>query len=323
MLHKMKNWFTVASMVFSGIGIVGQIGNAASYKILVVMAYHEEVAFVQEYKEGIESVLGGNSEIKYVYLDAIRHPEGIDAKAKDAFAEYQAFQPDGVIATDDETQAAFVVPYLKEKVKTPVMFCGVRAAPEKYGYPAANVSGILARPFFREGLLFAQQVVPSMKTIIFIYPELPVCHEVANLVDQEKADFPLQVAGHVYVQPSEDLTAKVEQIKNQCDALFIAPIFSKEEVAKITQTFGKPTLVDFAQALKAGALSAVVATGQEHGRTAAEMLVKALEGTPVASLPITANQYGKRMLNITVMKALGIKPTSRLLTGVELVKTDE
>jgi hypothetical protein len=79
--------------------------------------------------------------VTYVYLDALTEPQGVETKAQEAFRQYQAMQPDGVIAVGDDAQSAFVVPYLREKVKTPVMFCGI-PSPEKFDYPAANVSGI-------------------------------------------------------------------------------------------------------------------------------------------------------------------------------------
>jgi ABC-type uncharacterized transport system substrate-binding protein len=55
----------------------------------------------------------------------------------------------------------------------------------------------------------------------------------------------------------------------------------------------------------------------------AEMLLKAIKGTPIKHIPITVNKYGKRMLNITVMKELGIRPKRRVLVGTELVKLSD
>jgi hypothetical protein len=46
-----------------------------------------------------------------------------------------------------------------------------------------------------------------------------------------------------------------------------------------------------------------------------------MKGTPINQIPITVNKYGKRMLNVTVMKDLGIKPKRRVLVGTQLVKT--
>jgi ABC-type uncharacterized transport system substrate-binding protein len=52
------------------------------------------------------------------------------------------------------------------------------------------------------------------------------------------------------------------------------------------------------------------------------MLLKAMKGTPVSQIPITRNRLGKAIINVTVMKALGIKPKPILLKGTELVRTE-
>jgi ABC-type uncharacterized transport system substrate-binding protein len=70
-------------------------------------------------------------------------------------------------------------------------------------------------------------------------------------------------------------------------------------------------------------LCAVAKNGQEQGKTAAEMLLKAMKGTPISKLPITQNDDGRRIVNIHTMKALGITPPEAALEGAELVDTGE
>jgi ABC-type uncharacterized transport system substrate-binding protein len=52
------------------------------------------------------------------------------------------------------------------------------------------------------------------------------------------------------------------------------------------------------------------------------MLLKAMQGTPVSEIPITRNRRGKSIINVTVMKAFGIKPKPIILRGTELVRTE-
>ena len=131
--------------------------EAASNKILVVMSYEEDNPWCMQIKEGIDSVLTGGSEVKYFYMNTKKNINGGVRKAEEAHEIYKQFQPDGVIAADDNAQSMFVLPYLKDKVKTPVMFCAVNAEPEEYGYPSSNVSGILERDFIKESIAFAKQ----------------------------------------------------------------------------------------------------------------------------------------------------------------------
>jgi hypothetical protein len=51
------------------------------------------------------------------------------------------------------------------------------------------------------------------------------------------------------------------------------------------------------------------------------MLIKAMQGTALSEIPITRNYKGKRVINVTVMEAFGIKPKPIVLLGAELVRT--
>ena len=109
----------LALMIFLGGG--ASAADKARYNVLVVMSYAPDYKFVQEIQEGIESVLSDNSQIEYVYLDTRNNFAGGPQKAKMAYELYKKLRPDGVIVADDNAQSMFTVPYLKDKVKTPVM----------------------------------------------------------------------------------------------------------------------------------------------------------------------------------------------------------
>jgi len=308
--------------------------EAASYKILVVMSYEEENPWCIQIKEGIDSVFAGDSEIKYFYMDTKKNFEGGGRKAKDAYEVYKRFRPDGVIAADDNAQSMFVLPYLKDKVKTPVMFCAVNEAPEKYGYPASNVSGVLERDFIGESIAFAKQLVPSINTVGFLAKDSPSGRAILKQVEIESDTYLAKFAGFKLVKTIKETLAVLEDYEKRSDALFITSTngildtdgksLDNEQVTKIVAKFYKKPLIganDFH--VRYGVLCAVIKSGNAQGRVSAEMLLKAIKGTPVNHIPITLNKYGKRMLNVTVMNELEIRPKRRVLVGTELVKTSE
>lgn len=306
--------------------------DAASYKILVVMSYEEENPWCIQIKRGIDSVLSGNSNIKYFYMDTKKNFKGGIQKAKEAYKLYKRFQPDGVIAADDNAQSMFVMPFLKDKVKTPVMFCAVNDEPQKYGYPATNVSGILERNFIRESIAFAKQLVPSINMVGYLSKESPSGRAVLKQIEVESETYLAKFTGFKLVKTIKETLAVLKEYKKTCDAVFITATngildtdgraLNNKEVTKIVAKFYKKPLIganDFH--VRFGVLCAVVKSGYAQGRKAAEMLLKAMKDTPINQIPITVNKYGKRMLNVTVMKDLGIRPKRRALVGTELVKT--
>ncbi len=308
--------------------------QAASYKILVVMSYEEDNPWCIQIKEGIDSVFAGDSDIKYFYMETKKNNESGVRKAKKAYALYKRFRPDGVIAADDTAQSMFVLPYLKDKVKTPVMFCAVNAEPEKYGYPASNVSGILERDFIGESIAFAKQLVPSINTVGFLAQDGPSGRAILNQVEIESDTYLAKFGGFKLVKTIKETLSVLNEYKKTCDALFVTStngildsegksLDNKQITRIVAKSYKKPLIGANDFHVQYGVLCAVVKSGNAQGRISAQMLLKALKGTSVKNIPITVNKYGKRMLNVTVMKELGIRPKRRVLVGTELVKTSE
>jgi ABC-type uncharacterized transport system substrate-binding protein len=312
-------------------GIWGHADAADACKVLVVSSYHESFFDTPNTNASIEEVLGAACTMTYLYLDTLTHPAGAETRAQEAYLQYQTIQPDGVIAVGEQAQEAFVVPYLREKVKTPVMFCGI-PSPEKYGYPAANVSGISLHEPVGDAIVFAQQLVPEIATVGLLFADEPPAHNVIKQITSERDTYPVTLLDPVVVTTAEEAVEQAAVLKDQCDALFIGPItkvvgadnaaFPSEQVlfAAIRQAFGKTTFTIFSPYIEAGLLCGVGRVSEEQGLVAAEMLQKAMSGTPLAELPITQNQFGQRVVNKTVLKELGITPSRQLLTGVEIVE---
>ena len=331
MVRTILHCLLIVFVACSCIALVPLNSDAARTKVLVVMSYEEDFPWVREQKEGIDAVLGDSCDIKYFYLDTKRHFSTGAEKAKEAFELYLSFAPDGVIVGDDDAQSMFVVPYLRDKVKTPVMFCGVNAEPEKYGYPASNVSGVLERIHIFESISLVRQLVPSIKSIGFMMKESPVAMFVKGQVKQESASYPVRSVGFKTPKTLKEAVAMAEELKKSADLLFVEtlegipddegrPLKDKEVMPIIARTFGKATIGTNSYAVQYGLLAAVVKTGQEQGSTAAKMLQQAMQGTSVSQLPVTRNYSGKRMINVSAMKALGIAPKPVTLRGVELIK---
>jgi len=307
----------------------GQL-HASAFKVLAVMSYDEEYAWGLEIKEGIDSVLAETCTLEYVWLDTKRNLAGGDEKAKQAYELYQKFQPDGVIAADDNAQSMFVVPYLRGKVKTPVMFCGVNGEPHDYGYPAANVSGILERLHIRNSIAYAQQLIPSIKKVAYMTKESPSSRAVFRQYEAERETYPAESVAFDMPKTLDEAVSAAKGLRDQSDVLFIetmegiqdssGKMFTDKEVVPIlAKAYGKPLISNNLYHVEYGTLCAVIKTGQEQGATAAEMLMKAMQGTPVSEIPITLNRKGKRVINLSVMKSLGIKPVSEALKGAKLV----
>jgi ABC-type uncharacterized transport system substrate-binding protein len=304
------------------------------FKVLAVMSYHESIPWESGMRDGIEAALAEKCEIRYLYLDTKYHYNHAAVRAAEAYRFYQEYQPDGVLAVDDDAQSFFVVPYLKNKVKTPVVFCGVNAEPEMYGYPAANVTGVLERAHFRESIAFLRQLVPTARNICYLIADNPTGRSYYGQLMREAATYLLKPAAIRMVASLDEAVTASRQLAKTCDSLFVttleglkdeagSPLSEKELFPVLVRSFNKPVIGVNAFSIRFGLLCAVVKSSREQGGMAARMLLAAMQGTPLSSLPVTRNSDGKRMINVTVMKEMGIKARPVVLRGAELVTTAE
>ena len=303
--------------------------QAARYKVLVVMSYEQDNPWCKEIKEGIDSVLAETSDITYFYMDTKINLEDGPKKAKEAFALFQQIEPDGVITADDNAQRLFVLPYLKGKSDTPVMFCGVNAEAKQYGFPTSSISGILERGHIRESIAFAKQLIPSMKSITFLAKESPSGTALLRQVESESDTYITKVSFHL-VKSVDDLSALDDVLRKYTDAIYVDsmegvkdsagnPVSTRDILKLLMHRYGKPIIGANQYHVEQGALCAVVKTGQEQGRTAAEMLLKSMQGTPVEKIPVVQNFRGKRVINVTALQDLNLEVKPIVLLGATLV----
>ncbi|MCB1775485.1 MAG: ABC transporter substrate-binding protein, partial [Gammaproteobacteria bacterium] len=194
---------------------------ASPFKVLVVMSYEEDNPWCREIREGIDSVLGDNSDITYFYMDTkVRFDSG-EARASEAYALFRLLEPDGVITADDNAQWMFVLPYLYGKVDTPVMFCGVNAEAEKYGFPSAHVSGSLERGHIRESIAFTKQLQPDLASVCFLVKDSPSGTALQRQVDSEQSDYLATVGGFFLVRTTAEIRALGPRLNSDCDAVYL------------------------------------------------------------------------------------------------------
>jgi ABC-type uncharacterized transport system substrate-binding protein len=158
----------------------------------------------------------------------------------------------------------------------------------------------------------------------------PSSYGILKQMRDEEHGYSAKLVTARFVKSAGDAVAAARELKARCDALFVTPmdgltsqggkpLTSEELTPMIVKAFGRPTFSENSFNVKFGVLCAVVKTGQEQGGTAAKMLLQAMRGTPVKDMPITRNRHGKRMINVDVMKSLGIMPKPVFLIDTEFV----
>lgn len=295
----------------------------AGDRILIVHSYHQEYDWVQGVNKGIMANLNPGVDHRTVYMDTKRHPS-LASKLKAAEEARQitkAYQPEVVIAVDDNAQNYFVRDYA---AKSPIqfVFCGVNEEPQKYGYPAANVTGILERAYPAQVLHLLKRIVPEALNVAWVSDDSPtakgvlprvqalarlnklplnivVYKEIADFVQWQKTidAFERDPGIHAYLIPL------YHTVMNTTEGQSMLPAdVMRWTVARTT----KPIIGFWPFSTEDGALCAVAVDPYEHGKVAALMARQILSGKKASDLPIITNSNGYVILNLKTANKLGI-----------------
>ena len=118
----------------------------AQKRILFVDSYHARYLWSADITQGIRSVLDERQdvELKILRMDTKRNmtEEYKKEAARQARDLIESWQPDVVIASDDNAAKYFIVPFMKDS-SLPVVFCGLSWNAAIYGFSTENITGMV------------------------------------------------------------------------------------------------------------------------------------------------------------------------------------
>ena len=130
-------------MSYLSLGVVA--GEFDGKKVLYIDSYHEGYAWSDGMTESIVGIIGeSGAELKIHRMDTKRNKttEFKQKAALDAKKLIESFQPDVVIATDDNVSKYLLAPYYKGS-SIPFVFAGVNWDATPYGFPTSNITGMV------------------------------------------------------------------------------------------------------------------------------------------------------------------------------------
>lgn len=132
--------FVVGFLVFA---------NIQKPRLLVLHSYDNHYAWSRDVSTGVQRILEKypHYSVQWHFMDTKRHNNKrfIRAASKAAIDTINRWQPNVVIAIDDNAQKYVIKKFINDP-DINIVFSGVNAAPENYGYEkASNVTGILER----------------------------------------------------------------------------------------------------------------------------------------------------------------------------------
>jgi len=287
-------------------------------KVFVVFSYHPEFSWHIDENKGINEIFTGqNLEIERFYMDT-KHKTSHEWKqtiADSAIARITTLQPDVLMVFDDNACELIAKHYADSTL--PVVFAGMNYEPAHYGFPTANITGVVEHIPLEAMIDLAKELVPTVQKVAFISDDSPTSSGIDERL--QTLDLAVEILEVVSTNDFNMWKTKITTWQDQVDAI---GLFSYNTIndAKgaismppasvmqwIIENNNLPEFASFDFAVKDGALCGAYKPGIQQGKSAAGLVLKILAGTSPADLKIIDPQESVKIVNLTRAKQLGIE----------------
>jgi len=297
--------------------------NFSGKRVLWVDSYHKGYEWSDGIENGIREVLFGKGvTLKILRMDTKR--KNLVPQMKESAllikTQLEKFNPDIVIASDDNAQEYLVVPFLKDS-DSPVVFCGVNWDASMYGYPASNITGMIEVDRIEDMMEILKKYAKGPR-IGYLSGDRVIEHKQIGIYNEKF--FNGQMKSYL-VSSQAELEEKYIQAQKEVDIL----IFSNYTGIVDWDAAATTQLVQRYTAIPTGSLNSfmdkwVVCTlaksSEEQGRYAATTSLKILSGQPPDSLPLTTNKQSRLTINLQLAQKAGIVFPVAVLKQAKIIK---
>jgi len=318
-------WFVIPALLVMCSGASAS-GPYAGKRILWVESYHEGFVWSDGVAAGVRKVLKqSGAMLRIIHLDTKRNgSEEFGLKAgKDALEAMREFKPDVVMASEDNAQRYFVVPYLKGR-KMPVVFCGINWDASEYGYPAPNVTGMLEVNLLGEARAMLQRFAKGERVG---YIAADTESERKNLDIYNARDFSGKLHGFL-VRTFGDFPAQFEAVQKEADMIIMGgnggmDSWDDSSARTFLATATRVPTGSFDEYLAPYVVFTFAKDPEEQGEWMASTALRILDGAQPASIPIVENKRVRLFVNLKLARAAGLVLPVTLLKTATIIGKDQ
>jgi ABC-type uncharacterized transport system substrate-binding protein len=302
--------FTLSLAVIALLGCWATVFSSAPKKILYVDSYHEAYPWSAGISQGIRLILAEKKdiELKILRMDSKRNPaEAFNQAAALKNKNFiDGWQPDLIITSDDNAAKYLIVPYFKGK-SIPVVFCGVNWDATDYGFPAANVTGMIEVQLIGQIIDSLQKYAAGTRIAFLKGDDLSARKEAVFF--EKRYDLKLDKR---FVTNFSAWKDQYLQLQKDADLILLGnsisiPDWDKQEAQAFVLANTLVPSGNWDEWMAPFSLITFANSPEEQGEWAATAALKILAGTSPQAIPLTTNQRGKLYLNMELAKKLGIK----------------
>lgn len=299
--------------------------------ILLLHSYHKGMLWTDAISRGFSEVLAQRAPEAAVYeeyMDTKRHDEpAYLQQLYDLYRFKYAGGPLDAVVTSDDNAFRFALAHRDDLFPgTPLVFCGVNNLAvyhREVNHRMRNLTGVVEAFDIRATLETALRLQPETQVVYIINDRTTTGHSnrglLAQLVDSyasrvtfewlEDLSMPslLETIGHL---PEKSLILLMSFNRDAAGRVFSY----RDSIRLIGSRANRPIYGVWGFYLGRGIVGGILTSGVSQGRTAAELVVRILDGQAAETIPIVATSPNQAMFDYRQLQRFGIA-TDRLPPG--------
>jgi len=298
--------------IFFWFGCTHLLSQTPANKVLYLNSYHAGYSSSDSVMAAIKEAFGKNKNIllQTFFFNAKKENDApsINKNVQLFLKQYDAFQPDLLIVSDDDAMREIVVPFiLKDSI--PVVFCGINWSTEEYHLPKTTTAGMLEvlpiKSLFRE----MKKRYPAAKRITVLSESSPV--EKKNTLYLNPIFKKLNLAAtYELVNDFATWKIKFEEANKLSDIIYLPTNgtikgWDVEEAKNFIKATIKKPVVTCDDFMMPYAVYGETKIAKEQGEWAAATALAILSGKAAERIGVAQNRLSKRWLNQELAKRIG------------------
>ncbi len=290
----------IALGAWSAASAANRSSNTNKFNVLYLNSYQYGYAWSDTILNGIKDVLdksGLNVDLQIEYMDTkIRYDQQVKMHLYALYAhKYRNVEFDAVIVSDNNGFDFYLQFQSELFPNVPAIFCGVNDFSPQSIQGNRHISGVIETFDIKTNLELAQKFHPARKKFVVIEDNSTTARAIKS--EMLKAFNKMSPSPHYQFLKAEHLEQLIGEAKTlAADAVFyIIPFYmdnprgrnsANEIVQALYQATQAPIYSNWKFLLGSGIVGGKVIDGYAHGKAAAQMAVRVLEGEHVADIPI-------------------------------------
>ena len=305
------------------------------FEILILHSYSQEYPWTKNQHESFIAVLSSSglddSIISTEYLDTKR--KSFDANYISSFNRYMAvkyddYLPDIIYVTDDNALTFALGQFQSLFPNSPVVFSGVNDYSIKDTLDRTRVTGVFEKKDILSNLLLLNQIDPYLKDILVVGDDSNTYKAIESEIKEQLIKLPYINATFIARQSIEELLVSIKN--NPAKYLFLTTLGSITDstghTLPLSRTLsalsngGDYIILSMEDAYVIdGILGGFVTSGQQQGKTAAQLVLDYQSGIRFEQLPLITDSPNVYLFNFPVLVSTAISPPNNILEQASII----